>query len=264
MTFTVFASGSSGNCSLVSEGDTHVLLDAGISLRRLRSFLSARGLKPEDLSGVVITHEHNDHISGIPMLTKHCGRPLFAPCASATLLSRADAGVEAFMHRIREDEEFMLGKLRIRAFPTPHDSACSVGYRFEAGGRVLGYCTDCGSLTDDVKMGLSTCDAVMLEANHDENMLCTGPYPVSLKRRILSDRGHMSNAVCAALAVSLAEQGCGSFILGHLSKENNRPALAYDCVRSALDVRGFRERELYVAPPLGTLSLEVKKCSASI
>ncbi len=260
MTFTGFASGSSGNCGLISRGDTHILIDAGISLRRIKAFLFERGLSAEELEGVLITHEHNDHISGIPMLTKHCGRPLFAPCASATLMSRADAGVEAYMHRISEDADFTLGELRIRAFPTPHDAACSVGYRFESEDGSFGYCTDCGSITEEVVAALRGCDAVFLESNHDEQMLRYGPYPVALKRRILSENGHLSNESCGRLAVTLAESGCRSFILGHLSKENNRPELAFRAVRDALDAAGFRDRALSVAPPLGEVSVEVQKC----
>ncbi len=260
MTFTVFASGSTGNCSLISQGDTHILIDAGISLRRLRAALSQRGLGLEDIGAVVFTHEHNDHISGVPMLTKYGGKPLFAPCASALAMSRADAGVEAYMHRISEYECFSLGAFRITAFPTPHDALCSVGYRFESQDGIFGYCTDCGSLTAEVEAGLSGCGAALIEANHDEEMLRYGPYPVPLKRRILSERGHMSNSDCASLAVRLAEKGCRSFILGHLSKENNRPALAFDTVRAALDAAGCRDRELYIAPPLGAVSVEVERC----
>ena len=260
MTFTAFASGSSGNCGLLSEGNTHLLIDGGISLRRIRGALASLGLEPEDLQGVLITHEHTDHISGIPMLTKHCGRPLFAPCASATLMSRADAGVEAYMHRIGEDETFTLGSLRIRSFPTPHDAACSVGYRFESDGGVFGYCTDCGSLTEEVLEGLRACDAAVIEANHDEEMLRYGKYPVALKRRILSERGHLSNENCARLAVTLAGSGCRSFLLSHLSRENNRPETAFAAVRSALDQAGYGDRTVLVAPPLGAVSVEVKGC----
>lgn len=261
MTFTAFASGSSGNCGLISQGDTHVLIDAGISLRRIRSALASLGLSPEELQGVLITHEHADHISGIPMLTKHCGLPLFAPCAAATFMSRADAGVEAYMHRIGENETFTIGSLRIRSFPTPHDAACSVGYRFESESGVFGYCTDCGSLTDEVCEGLRGCDTAVIESNHDEELLRYGKYTVVLKRRILSDRGHLSNENCGKLAVTLAESGCRSFILGHLSRENNRPELAYDTVRTALDRSGFADRELQVAPPSGAVSVEVARCS---
>ena len=260
MTFTAFASGSSGNCGLIRQGETCVLLDAGISLRRIRAALASLGLKPEELAGVLITHEHSDHISGIPMLTKHCGRPLFAPCAAATFMSRADAGVEAYMHRIEENDDFTLGSLRIRSFPTPHDAACSVGYRFESESGSFGFCTDCGSLTGEVIEGLRGCDAVVIESNHDEEMLRYGPYPVPLKRRILSERGHLSNGDCAKLAVTLAESGCGSFILGHLSKENNRPELAFNAVRRALDQAGYADREIQVAPPLGAVSVEVERC----
>lgn len=259
MILTVFASGSSGNCTLVSEGDTHLLIDDGISFRRLSQALSRRGLTPGELSGVLITHEHNDHISGIPMLSKHCGRPLFAPCASALIMSRGDAGVEAYMHRIEQDAEFSLGAFRIRAFPTPHDAVCSVGYRLESASGTLGYCTDCGSLTEEVLAGLSGCDAVVIEANHDEEMLRFGPYPVYLKRRILSERGHLSNENCGALAVSLAETGCSGFTLAHLSRENNRPELAYQAVRSALDGAGYPQRELTVAPVFGELCVEVSR-----
>ena len=256
MLVRVFASSSSGNCLLVSDGDTHILIDAGISMRRIQQSLSSCSLAWEDLTGVLITHEHSDHISGLPMLLKYHALPLYAPHTVAnrllgTLPQAADA-----LRVIPVGQSFPVGAVSVTAFHTPHDTDESVGYRIE-GSAVYAHATDTGSITEEMLAGLSGADTVLIEANHDEQMLRDGPYPFSLKRRILSPHGHLSNASCAAMARTLVEGGTQRVILGHLSKTNNRPELALAAVSAALE---GTEAELYCAGPDGLAPVEVGGC----
>jgi len=259
MILSVFASGSTGNCSLLSEGDTHLLLDDGISLRKLRAALALRGLAPEALSGVLITHEHKDHISGLPMLCKHCGVPLFAPRTVANHIRWSAAGVDGYIREISPGIPFPVGGLTVTAFPTSHDSDQSVGYRLE-GSVSFALCTDTGCVTEEMLAALTGCEAAIIEANHDVDMLRAGPYPYYLKRRVLSERGHLSNDDSAALCCKLAEAGLRTLVLGHLSRENNRPSLAEQAVGGALKKRG-QNVTLHIAPEWGHLYLEMEPCS---
>ncbi len=261
MTVDVFASGSSGNCTLLSDGETHVLIDAGLSFRRLTAALAPHGLAPADLDAVLVTHEHNDHISGLPMLRRHCATPVIAPRTVANHIRWSVAGDDGYIREIAPGTPFAVGSLTITAFPTPHDTDQSVGYRLEGGAR-FGFCTDTGCVTEAMREGLSGCDAAVVEANHDLRMLLDGPYPAALKRRILSERGHLSNDSSAEFACALAGSGTRTLILGHLSRENNLPSLARGAVRSALDAAGFSGVRLEVAPVLGDLAVEVSPCWA--
>ena len=252
MRFTTFASGSSGNCALLSMDGVHLLLDAGISYRRIRENLSLSGLTPGDLSAVLITHEHADHIGGLTTMIKHCSVPVCAPRTVANRLRCTVAGVEQCLREIPVGEPFELGGLRLLAFHTPHDTDESVGWRIEGSG-CFALATDMGCVTEEIRAGLTGADAVLIEANHDEEMLRYGPYPAALKRRILSDRGHLSNENCGALAAYLADRGTKQIILGHLSRENNTPAKAFQAVQAALTGRGAA---LYVAPAAERLTLE--------
>jgi phosphoribosyl 1,2-cyclic phosphodiesterase len=260
MRVTTFASGSGGNCALVSLGDTHVLLDAGISLRRIRTALARYGLTTEKLSGVLITHEHADHVSGLPMLVKYSDIPIFAPRTVANHLRWSTAGVEKCLYELEPGAPLPLNELCVTAFRTPHDTPESVGYRLEGGGDSFGFCTDLGHVTDEVRDGLNGCASVVLEANHDPEMLRCGPYPIYLKRRILSGSGHLSNESCADFAAELAAAGAGYILLGHLSRENNRPELALAAVRETLDTAGFADVVLNVAPPAEHFSFETNPC----
>ena len=249
----VFASGSSGNCMLLSSGDTNILIDAGISARRTEDDLRQVGLTLRDIGGVLITHEHSDHVSGLRTMLRHYGLPVYAPRTVAARLSGMLPELDGCLRIIEPGFDFYIGSMKIRAFHTPHDTDESVGYRVERGG-VFAIATDMGRVTDEVESNLLGADAVLIESNHDLDMLSYGPYPVYLKRRILSERGHLSNDDCAALARRLAESGVRRIVLGHLSRENNTPEKAMLTVSGAL-----RELpvELRCAPPEGMLAFTV-------
>lgn len=261
MRLHTFASGSSGNCALVSCGDTRVLVDAGISMRRISSGLSALGLSMEDISGVFITHEHSDHVSGLPMLIKHCRLPVFAPRTVASRLRGMFPESESALQIIHTDRPLALGDISVAAFHTMHDTPESVGYRMDSEDGSLGVCTDLGVVTDEVRAALTGVDAALIETNHDEDMLRYGPYPVYLKRRILSENGHLSNESGAELAACLAASGTKKLVLAHLSRENNTPEKALAAVELALERCGL-SAEVRVAPPAAVISVEARaRCS---
>lgn len=258
MRLTVFASGSTGNCSLVESGNQRFLLDGGISARRICQGLAQAGIEPMSLSGILITHEHIDHIRGIPVFLKKTPIAVFAPGAAADILCRSAPGVEAYMHTVTPGEAFSLGELEILPFLTSHDAAESVGYRLTgADGAVFALATDTGCVTDAMLSALTGADMAMIEANHDEGMLRRGSYPPALKRRILSEKGHLSNADCARLAAYLARHGTKTVVLGHLSKHNNLPALALETVGAGLEGTGTR---LFAAPEQGFLEVDSELC----
>ena len=253
MEVAVFASGSSGNCLLISDHGTNILLDAGISMRRTEEALSQVGCSLRDVDGVLITHEHSDHISGLKMLLKHYHLPVYAPRTVASRLWAMLPESDGCLNIVGTGELFRVGSCKLSAFHTPHDSAESVGYRIEGSG-VFALATDMGHVTEEIRLGLLGADTVLIESNHDEEMLRYGPYPPYLKKRILSDRGHLSNENCALLARELAENGTRAIILGHLSRENNTPEKALSACRAALT--GLKT-ELYCAPVSGCLTVAV-------
>ncbi len=255
MRITTFASGSSGNCALLSMDGVHILLDAGISFRRIKENLALSGLVPEALSAVLITHEHSDHVCGLATMIKKCNVPVCAPRTVANRLRYTIAGVEQSLREIPVQESFAVGALTLRAFHTMHDTDESVGWRI-SGSECFALATDTGCVTDEIREGLAGADVVIIEANHDEDMLRSGPYPASLKRRILSDRGHLSNVRCGELAACLADRGTKQIILGHLSRENNTPSTALRTVTEAL---AGRDTALYAAPQDDRLTLETER-----
>lgn len=249
----IFASGSGGNCMLLSSGDTNILIDAGISMRRIGDSLRQAGMTMQDIGGVLITHEHSDHISGLKMLVKHHAIPVYAPRHVAAKLHLLVPDIDYCLRIIDVGLDFYIGSMKVRAFHTPHDTDESVGYRVECGG-VFALATDMGKVTEEIKSGLQGADAVLVESNHDVDMLSYGPYPVYLKRRILSDRGHLSNDCCARLVKLLAEKGVKQVVLGHLSRDNNSPEMALRASRNAL---GDSPVNLCCAPALGFLCFTI-------
>jgi phosphoribosyl 1,2-cyclic phosphodiesterase len=252
MEICTLASGSSGNCSLVTEGCTHVLIDAGISLRRVKCALNELGLEPTALSAIFITHAHTDHISALPSITKHLSVPVFASPLTASGLKCMLPGREELILELESGRELSCGELKVRSFITPHDTAESVGYTFSGGGKTFAFVTDTGHITEEILAAVLGADAAVVEANHDLNMLINGPYPQRLKQRILSRRGHLSNDDCGKLSALLWKAGARRIVLAHLSKDNNTPAAALRTVGAALMKAGAvpgRDIELSAAPP---------------
>ena len=251
MRFCTIASSSSGNCTLVSEGSTHILIDAGVSARRISTALKEIGLCCCDISAIFITHEHSDHICGLKTLEKQFGIPVMAPEIVASVIACAYPEIACYIKTIPVGEKLQIGELCINAFHTPHDSEESVGYKVTNGFKSFALATDMGHVTEEVLRELIGVDAAVLEANHDVELLKTGPYPFHLKKRILSDSGHLSNRLCGLLAGRLFEHGAKNIILAHLSKENNTPELAYKTVAMQMEKSGAvlgDNVELLVAP----------------
>ncbi len=257
MRAVIFASSSSGNCLAVSHGGTHILIDAGISMRRIAAALTQAGLTMDNIGGVLITHEHSDHVSGLKTLLKTHPVELYAPHTVANRLMGMLPDAVGRTHIIPVGAPFSIGTLSVTAFHTSHDTDESVGYRIDADGVGFAVATDTGRVTDEMLSALTGADTVLIEANHDVERLLDGPYPPYLKRRILADTGHLSNADCAVLARTLAQSGTRQIVLGHLSRTNNTPQLALGAVAPMLDGLGA---QLLCAPELGCMEIEIGEC----
>jgi phosphoribosyl 1,2-cyclic phosphodiesterase len=248
---TTLASGSSGNCLLVSNGDTHLLIDAGISARRITCALKELGIAPDDLSGVLITHEHSDHIAGLATLTKRRTLPVYASYGTGRQLCYRIAAFEDVLRPFRPGDALEIGDFEITTFSTLHDTPESVGYAVTDGTRKAAVVTDLGIVTDEVRNSVSGCDLLVVETNHDPEWVVSGPYPPFLKARILGDHGHLSNDAGAALACFAVQGGARTLVLAHLSAENNTPRRALDTVCCSLERIGAqagRDVAVAVAP----------------
>lgn len=237
------ASGSSGNALLLSRDGTHLLLDAGISCRRIAAGLGQLGLTLRDLTAVLITHTHSDHISGLQTLVNRCEIPIYASRGTAGGLAYRIAGIEPVLRPFAAGETLTVGGITVTPFETSHDAPGSTGYRMDD----TGVLTDTGYVTREAEEVLSGVSLLVLESNHDVDLLRSGPYPYYLKKRILSDQGHLSNEAAGAFAVTAARAGAREIVLAHLSKENNTPQTALSAVSAALRREGFSPR-LSVAP----------------
>ena len=224
--FLSLVSGSSGNATLVSDGNTKLLVDCGMSQKKLCAALSLIGISPEELDGLLITHEHSDHIKGAGIVSKKYNLPVFATLKTHEAM---EAGfiADKNIRYITPDIDFEIGTIGITPFSIPHDAANPVGYNFFFGDKKLSLATDIGKMNDYVFEHLKGSLAVLLESNHDIDMLKKGRYPAFLKNRILGEFGHLSNDDAAKTVLSLAQSGTSYVMLGHLSNENNTPTLAY-------------------------------------
>lgn len=251
LTYTTLASGSSGNCGVVSCGSTHLLVDAGISAKRITTALKGLGIDPASLGGVLVTHEHSDHIAGLTTLTKQLALPVYATAPTLRQLCYRIPFLEGLCRAFDPGDGFAAGELWVGTFPTSHDAACSVGYTLTGDGCKAAVVTDLGYLTQTVIQAVQGCDLLVCETNHDEDWVRSGPYPYRLKQRILGDQGHLSNEAGAELAALAVESGARSVILAHLSAENNTPARARQAVARRLSAGGIdpeRDLSLSVAP----------------
>ena len=247
MVVCTLASGSKGNCLLACCGQTYILIDAGISARRITRSLGDLGVSPEELSAVFVTHGHSDHIAGLRVLSKRLRCPIRATRQTGWALQRRFP--ELNVEEVREEER--VGELCVECFPTPHDAPGSVGYRVTGDGMRFVLCTDLGHITEPVRRAVAGCNLLVCETNHDEDWVRTGPYPYYLKQRILGNYGHLSNEAGAELAAFAVESGTRAVILAHLSQTNNTPVRACHTVALrllAMDCNPERDISLSVAP----------------
>ena len=256
MEFYTIASSSAGNASLVCHEDTHILIDAGVSCRRITQSLASLDLTLEDIDAILITHEHVDHVRALGTLQKKCAVPLYASRGTAAALDYPAERV----HTFTPGDALTVGSLRALPFRTSHDARESVGYRIESDDGSLAVLTDTGYITDEAHDLALGADTLLLEANHDVEMLTTGPYPYPLKRRILGEYGHLSNEAAAEFAVECVRAGTSDILLAHLSGENNTLQLAEYTVGRALQAGGLTVR--LSAAPRDTIS-EVHLCRRS-
>ena len=247
------ASGSSGNCTYIGTDNTHILVDAGVSCKKIVEGLNALSLSPKDLDGIFITHEHIDHIAGLGVLSRKYGVPIYGTPGTiegikkTSSLGKIDAD---FFRKVREDEKLNLKDIEVHPFKISHDAAQPVGYRVEQGNKKTAVATDMGYFDDYIVENLKGVNALVLEANHDVNMLQVGPYPYYLKQRILGNRGHLSNENSGRLLCNILHDDLKAVTLGHLSKENNLPELAYETVRMEITMQGKYKADdfpIYVA-----------------
>ena len=241
MKFCSIASGSSGNCIYVGSSSTNILVDAGISAKRIENGLNELEISPDTIQGILITHEHSDHISGLGVFARRYNIPIYATYETIRAIrsTKGSSDIpEQLYHSVCPDETFYINDILIEPYSTSHDASNPVCYTVRAEGQKIGIATDLGKFDDYVLNKLAESDLLYVEANHDVNMLMVGKYPYFLKQRILSDKGHLSNDSSADMISRLIHPKLKNIILAHLSKENNYEELAYETVCCELMNRG--------------------------
>lgn len=243
--FAPLCSGSSGNCTYIGTKKEGVLVDAGVSAKSILAALGELGVEPGAVRGILVTHDHNDHIKGLRVLVKRLRVPVYATVE--TLEGIIDTGnLEPGADPQELSSRMEVAGMEVLPFDTPHDVAHSVGFRIRAGERTIGYATDLGEVTAEIWQGLLGADLALIESNYEPRLLEISSYPYYLRRRIASDHGHLSNPDCADTIRRLAQQGTARFVLAHLSKENNTPDLAAAASRQALAEGGMEEGRDYL------------------
>ena len=239
-------SGSKGNCTLIQSDNANILLDAGFTYSSIVQALESRGLTPKDIDAIVITHEHNDHVKALPMWTKYTPTPVYAPRLIADYIQQ-----RVYFSEVRAITcDFKIGDVIVEMYECSHDACCCYGYRFCCGRRYFACVTDTGIATDALVDFLTPCSAIMLESNHDVDMLVKGEYSYPLKKRILSNFGHLSNAQASEILSKLIGSSVKNVILAHLSEKNNTRELAFNSAVNVYAAQGLTEGKdvnVYVA-----------------
>lgn len=228
------ASGSSGNSIYVGTDNAHILVDAGISGKRIEQGLAELGITGSDLDGILITHEHSDHIQGLGVMARRYGIPIYSTRGTLEeiIRSKSIGNIDtSLLNELAYDSAYKIKDITFNTIKISHDAAAPVAYSFEHEGKKAAIITDLGMYDDYIKAKISGLDAIYLEANHDVRMLQLGRYPYALKKRILGDRGHLSNEAAGKLLADVLHDDMKYIVLSHLSQENNIPDLAYEAVR---------------------------------
>lgn len=232
MRFSVIASGSNANCTFLESNSSRILIDCGLSARETHRRLVELGINPTTLNGIIITHEHSDHIIGLSRLSRTLKIPVYTTKKTAKCLAKVYA-----LELITLGQEFSIGSLRINTFRVSHDAVDPVGYIIEDAGLKFAQATDLGEITDNVLEALRFANAIVLESNHDPEMLQTCNYPWDLKKRIASKHGHLSNFEAAKILNSIDHADLAHVVLAHLSENSNTPTLAYETVNMSIKRR---------------------------
>lgn len=232
--FAMLGSGSRGNATLIESAGTRILIDCGFTLADTEQRLARLGVEPQALDAILVTHEHGDHLNGVGRLARRHRVPVWMTHGSYA--AWRDREVPHSL-RFSPHQSFRIGAIGIEPYPVPHDASEPCQYVFRAGGCKLGVLSDAGHLTPHMRTVLAACDALLLECNHDPQMLADGPYPPSLKQRVGGSRGHLSNRQAAALLRGYAVERLQHLVLTHLSETNNTPELALAAIAEALDGR---------------------------
>lgn len=250
--FCSLFSSSSGNCTYIGSSGGGILIDAGVSAKQISLGLNGIGVGESEINAIFVTHEHSDHVKGLRVFASKYNIPVYATAGTLNELEKMGVLNGKFPTAVIEGEIECGGQL-IKPFATSHDVAQSCGFSVTTGDdRQLSVATDTGIVTDEMRDALTGSDLVLIESNHDIGMLRNGNYPYLLKRRILSDTGHLSNLACGDFVTELIKSGTTRFVLGHLSKENNIPSLAYQTSKAALDCLGATENRDYILTVAGS------------
>lgn len=235
----VLFSSSSGNSAYIKSGKNEILIDAGLSAKQISDSLMKLGTNLSNISAIFITHEHIDHIKALNVICRHHNIPVYIPSKSLEFIAKNMPWTGD--HLVENDGGSVVSfdNVVVRAFNTPHDSLGSVCYRFESENSTLGYATDIGHITSEVKSALVGCENVVIESNYDPYMLKNGQYPYATKQRILGNRGHLSNGDCASFLPTLVESGTKNIVLAHLSQNNNKEHIALAESRGSLNSFGI-------------------------
>lgn len=250
--FCSLFSSSSGNCTYIGTSSANILIDIGVSAKRAEEALRGIGVEPDSIDAIFITHEHSDHISGVRVFASKHNVKIYATPGTLAAMEKSGALSAKNVYDAVNPAGTEVGGFFVKPFATSHDAAQSCGYTVTTSdSKRLAVCTDLGIMTDSVMNAIYGSELVLLESNHDVNMLLNGSYPYQLKRRILSDVGHLSNDVCAQTAVRLIDGGTTRLVLGHLSHENNIPSLAQQTTKCALSQAGMNENSDYLLDVAG-------------
>ena len=239
MRFCPLFSGSSGNSIFVSEGKSNILIDAGMPGKSIDTELNAIGMQPKDIDAIFVTHEHIDHIKGVGVFSRKYDIPIYAPRLTWEAMESKIGKIKDHNIKIVDGNFSQINDITIENFSISHDAVCPRGYKVHGKTKKCCIATDLGYFSEEVRAALNDSDIVLLESNHDIEMVKFGPYPYPLKQRILSTKGHLSNDDCGKAIVDILKNGFKTIYLGHLSKTNNYPELAYETVKSVLIENGI-------------------------